>query len=611
MKINITESIKISMRGYTIINVNAYWEENGRRYAVKACDGLKIDSNDKEVILRGSYDGRNVEWKLCDKGNYITAELTIQSKNEVYIDALCAFRGEIKPEEANQKFLKVPFDNDDWVKFESKEYSKSEMGYGVSAVYNQNGALIIGALEYDIWKTGIIPNECIEVRSGVTDKLTRDTIKHGTVHGEIVKSPVIYIGESRTWQQGMMGFADIYNEYNTRLLWHGPIPFGWNSWYAYMKEIDMDKYMEASKFVSKTNFYDKNVSYINFDAFWNVGLTSEELLKAAEFVKERGQIPGAYIAPFAGWIKEDCIDDYVTYDTGERVRVDGFEDIRYSDIILKDYNGRILPPLDGGYPLDVTHPVVIERLRYVIKYLGGLGYRYIKADFLGHAAVEGKHYIKEIQTGMAAYNYAMQKLKEYCIEEGMFISLSIAPLFPGGYGHSRRICCDVFQQFKDTEYLLNAVTYGFWQNKKVYEFTDPDHICFNGNYAEAKSRLVSALVGGTLMLMSNDVENEDINKRILDLTSNNELLDIAREHITFVPIDESIDRDFASVFISENKKYMTIFNMTDTDRKICTSAKGIKPKIGEDLFTKVKIDLSATDCYELRARDCTVLRIVE
>lgn len=78
-----------------------------------------------------------------------------------------------------------------------------------------------------------------------------------------------------------------------------------------------------------------------------------------------------------------------------------------------------------------------------------------------------------------------------------------------------------------------------------------------------------------------------------------------------IPIDESIDRDFASVFISENKKYMIIFNMTDTDRKICTSAKGIKPKIGEDLFTKVKIDLFATDCYELRARDCTVLRIVE
>ena len=72
----------------------------------------------------------------------------------------------------------------------------------------------------------------------------------------------------------------------------------------------------------------------------------------------------------------------------------------------------------------------------------------------------------------------------------------------------------------------------FGRIKKVYEFTDPDHICFNGNYAEAKSRLVSALVGGTLMLMSNDVENEDINKRILDLTSNNELLDIAREHIT-------------------------------------------------------------------------------
>ena len=39
MKINITENIKISMRGYTIINVNANWEENGRIYAVKSFDG--------------------------------------------------------------------------------------------------------------------------------------------------------------------------------------------------------------------------------------------------------------------------------------------------------------------------------------------------------------------------------------------------------------------------------------------------------------------------------------------------------------------------------------------------------------------------------------------
>ena len=60
MKINITENIKISMRGYTIINVNAYWEENGRRYAVKACDGLKIDSNDKEVIMDEMWNGNFV-----------------------------------------------------------------------------------------------------------------------------------------------------------------------------------------------------------------------------------------------------------------------------------------------------------------------------------------------------------------------------------------------------------------------------------------------------------------------------------------------------------------------------------------------------------------------
>ncbi len=44
----------------------------------------------------------------------------------------------------------------------------------------------------------------------------------------------------------------------------------------------------------------------------------------------------------------------------------------------------------------------------------------------------------------------------------MFLSLSIAPLFPSGYGHARRLSCDtkghISGKDQSTEYMLNALT---------------------------------------------------------------------------------------------------------------------------------------------------------
>lgn len=611
MKIYVLNNkIKIQTRDYILDNVNAYWSENDTLHYVMDCSDIEKEYTEDGVIIKGTLCEEKIIWEMREKGDYITSKLTLKSEHDMCINKICALHARLIPAGSEQKFLRVPFDNDDWVRFVSKEYDQSDMGFGVGAVYGAEGALVIGALDYDVWKTGIIPGESIEALSGVTDKLTRDKIKHGTVKGKKVSSPMIYIGINETWQEGMTRFAQIYEQNNKRLTWKGTVPFGWNSWYAYMKDIDKETYICASDFIAKTDFNDKGTAYINFDAFWN-NLTHEELADAAQKVREKGQKPGIYIAPFAGWIDESQMYDYVTYDTGEKINLEGFENIRYYDIILKDYDGEILPLLDGGYPLDVTHPVVLERLRYVIKYLGSLGYEYIKVDFLGHSAVEGNHYNKDIQTGMMAYNFAMQYLMSCCTEEGMFISLSIAPLFPGGYGHARRICCDVFQEFKDTEYLLNAITYGFWQNKRIYEFTDPDHICFNGTYMEAKSRFVSALAGGTLMLMSNNVTDAEQNERIHEFISDKELLDIAREHITFIPVEESIKGDFASVFVSENKKYIIIFNMSDCDKKFNLSATGVKIRNMKDLFSKKKLEALEITRYTVNAKDCAVLRILE
>ena len=106
----------------------------------------------------------------------------------------------------------------------------------------------------------------------------------------------------------------------------------------------------------------------------------------------------------------------------------------------------------------------------------------------------------------------------------MFISLSIAPLFSG-------VDTDIHAEFAAMCFsslrirnICNAVTYGFWQNKKYKNLPIRIISVLTGTMRRQSQGWFSALVGGTLMLMSNDVENEDINKRILDLTSNNELL---------------------------------------------------------------------------------------
>ena len=68
-----------------------------------------------------------------------------------------------------------------------------------------------------------------------------------------------------------------------------------------------------------------------------------------------------------------------------------------------------------------------------------------KLDFLSHGAIEGKHYLPNM-TAMRAYNYGMQYVRD-AVGGKMFVSLSIAPLFPGAeYAHSRRISCDAAAQ---------------------------------------------------------------------------------------------------------------------------------------------------------------------
>ena len=121
------------------------------------------------------------------------------------------------------------------------------------------------------------------------------------------------------------------------------------------------------------------------------------------------------------------------------------------------------------------------------------GFRSVKTDFVGHGCREGIFYNKDITTGVQAFNFGMSHFVE-CLSEKragypIFISLSIAPIMPHGYGHARRISCDAFGSLDQSAYLNNCITYLWWMNDCLYRFNDPDHIVTYKTYDKHSTTL--------------------------------------------------------------------------------------------------------------------------
>jgi hypothetical protein len=147
----------------------------------------------------------------------------------------------------------------------------------------------------------------------------------------------------------------------------------------------------------------------------------------------------------------------------------------------------------------------------------------------------------------------------------MFISESIAPLFPYQYSHSRRISCDAqFSLIANTEYVMNSVSYGWWLNR-LYQFNDPDIMVFgNGaNTNEAQSRLISGAVTG-LMLDGDDVTSASGQTNARTYLTNACINALARVGQTLMPLEGNTGNSAANLFVRQdgNTWHLAIFNYT-------------------------------------------------
>lgn len=489
------------------------------------------------------------------------------------------------------RMLHVPWDNDMWFRYNSAAVSALKANdtftsNEVTTIYDNQSrqGFVLGSVTHDVWKTAIDARAAngrissLDIYGGITSPTgvrtdTHDTVPHGIVSGERVTSPAIFVGEFADWRDGLEAYGKINASIQPPLAWKGGAPMGWNSWAAYADKINDRRYLDAAKFVqtklAPQGFGEGKTIYVNLDAFWS-NLDAVQLAEAVANVRAMSAgsgaqfEPGIYWTPFAYW--SDDLDAYVE-GTGMKYR--------YRDIVLRAPDGSVMPKVDGGTPIDPSHPGTKIRTEYFIHKFQEMGFKYLKIDFLSHGALEGKHYDAAVQTGTEAYNLGMRELVE-ANQGRMFLSLSIAPLFPSGYGHARRMACDTKGHInggdQSTEYMLNSLTYGWWSDKNLY-ITDPDHVVLGEkadlgarNVTEGRSRFLSAVISGGMILdssrLADDAQGQELAQAVYD---NKALFAVAAEGKTFRPVEGDTGDKATNVFVrrSANGYYVALFNLDD------------------------------------------------
>ena len=517
------------------------------------------------------------------------------------------------------RMLFVPFDNDCWIRYASHPARFASLtSYEVTAMFNNDSrcGYVVGSVEHDTWKTAITTTcdtlagtfASLRCYGGVADSLTRDSKPHGTLKAASIKSPKVMLGRFADWRDGL----DTYGEANALVAppkaWDKAVPFGWNSWGALQFDLTYDKAIEVSDFyrdhLQCNNFHNADtLVYTGLDSGWN-SFTEDQLRAFVERCKANGQVAGIYWTPFVHWGRNP--HQYIEHG-------DGYQ---FKDVYL--YANGKHQTLDGGRAIDPTHPAIEATMKYFSDLFTRLGYEYVKLDFMTHGAMEADSWYRpEIQTGIQAYNYGLNLIEKYFGH--MYINFSISPAFPAQYAQSRRIACDAWNKIKDTEYTLNALSYGWWLDKP-YQFNDPDHIVLrNATEGENRARVTSGVITG-IFICGDDFSagGAEVDKeRAKKFLTNAEIISIANG-VSFRPVEgcgERSENQFIR-FEEDGTAYYAIFNYTDSPLNATVDMQ----RIGLDaeatyamreLWSGVESEAAASFQVEVPAADVAIFRIVK
>ena len=445
------------------------------------------------------------------------------------------------------KMLLVPYDNDMWMRYETAPLRAGRKSSDVTVLLREDTreALLMGAMDFDVWKNAVAcpgtDARILEARcgQGASDESTHDTQPHGTVKGKEVFSSRFMVMYGPDWRDLLEAYGEQLRQEHSPVSWEHGVPFGFNSYAGLALNLNAENFQESADFVYHElmpgSFENHGETFINLDGGWQ-RIPDDEREKIRNTLHSRGQKAGIYDAPFACFWP---LDREIPMMPGHT----------FSEIVLRDRNGEPLPRVDRAVPYDVTHPLWAAWTKKKAEKFLEEGYDYLKMDFLSHAGMEGVHFDPEIRTGRQALHFGIRTLGELYSPartgRPFFISLSIAPLFPYGYGHARRFSCDAFGLAEDVEYVLNAQTYSWWTGGRLYQFNDPDHIVLQRSFCmlkdssegEARARYTSAAIAGSVMLLSEDYARPGARERTRRIACNPQVNEVARSGVVFRPVD--------------------------------------------------------------------------
>ncbi len=536
------------------------------------------------------------------------------------------------------RMLKVPFDNDGFVRYHKYHIDGEMISYEVASLYEGESrqGFVVGSVEHDHWKSAVSVKASaqgqideMKVFSGVSNSETRDILPHGKITGPEVRSALMFVGYFEDWRTGMETYADANTLVQPkRDSWPFGVPFGWQSWgvmsdkNSLQTDIDVADYfaeeLQPAGFCSK-----EGINIISIDAWDN--LSPEQKVQLNKVCEEHGQIAGTYCTPFALWWNEDMLDRKIDPSSS---------DYTGWDCVLK-MNGKPYK-LDGAFCLDPTHPGVKAMMSAQIRKMKEQGFKYVKVDFISNGMVQAdSYYNPNVKTAVEAFNEGMSHfIKETDKGEPMFVALSIAPVFPYQYGNSRRIACDTWGKIGQTEYSMNAISGGWWTDR-IYQYNDPDHLVLVGNdevketESENRARVTNGAVSGMLLVADNYSLNDrsgrgnavlsrERAKSVLMNKAINEIGNIGRSFRPVFGYAEYNGKDDAAetcfMYHTPEYLYVAVFNYQDTPLR------GAIPfdllEITENGFTRIQElwtnkTINANDgklLYEVPAKDARVYR---
>lgn len=544
----------------------------------------------KFVVESSNGDGEKMvqNFWLYNDLNYFFTDVEISARKQVASDFMSPLTSQtpsnfVPP--GDDRALFVPFDNDMWVRYNAEPFGGSVTSYEVSALYDNTSrhGLVVGSVEHNVWKTGIVSTTSsnaitsLEVFGGITStNITHDVLPHGKISGKVIKSPGIFIGCFDDWRDGLEKFADANAVIAPPRPWKSGVPFGWNSWGKLQFNLNYQKAIEVSDFFAKElpDFRDNGVTYIGLDSGWD-SFSDEQLKEFVLHCHTNHQEAGIYFTPFTAW----------THDGNQSVKGTPWH---YKDIFLYA-NGQV-QTVDGGTALDPTHPGTQALIQSNILRFQRDGFKYIKADFMTHGALEADHYYDpKVTTGIEAYNKGMKFVTKIAGKD-MYLNLSISPLFPAQYANSRRISCDTFGRIDQTEYMLNSLTYGWWLGK-VYDFNDPDHMVLNDfSEGENRARITSSAITGIFISGDDfsDAGGATGKERAKEFLTNQEICNVARIHKAFEPVEGNTDNHAGNLFCYKDgdSLYLAVFNFSNTGRDFTIAPERIGLRTGSTVNSK-------------------------